>query len=72
MTTLESQTEICEQFGAELAIPADGDKLGVAMNTLDQIPLNGLRHPREGGTCGWYIWGGRAFRVTRTHFRHCA
>jgi hypothetical protein len=22
------------------------------------LPLNGLRHPIEGATCGWYIWAG--------------
>ncbi|WP_436304978.1 MULTISPECIES: immunity protein Imm33 domain-containing protein [unclassified Variovorax] len=30
----------------------------VALPTLSRLPLNALRHPREGGTCGWYIWGG--------------
>jgi hypothetical protein len=61
MTTSESQSETCEQFGTELDIPADDEKLGVALSTLDQVPLNGLRHPREAGTCGWYIWGGKSF-----------
>ncbi|WP_432444553.1 immunity protein Imm33 domain-containing protein [Rhizobium leguminosarum] len=22
------------------------------------LPLNGLRHPPEAGTNGWFIWGG--------------
>ncbi|WP_443019960.1 immunity protein Imm33 domain-containing protein [Shewanella sp. OMA3-2] len=22
------------------------------------LPINGLRHKAENGTCGWYIWCG--------------
>jgi hypothetical protein len=61
MTTPESRTEICEQFGVEPDVPGGNEKLGIALGTLDQMPLNGLRHPRENGTCGWYIWGGETF-----------
>ena len=42
-------------------MPSQTDKLGIAMATLGQAPLNGLRHPPEKGTCGWYIWGGEKF-----------
>ena len=31
---------------------------GVALDSLDKVPLNALRHSPEGNTCGWYIWGG--------------
>ncbi len=61
MSTRKSQSQICEQFGAEPDVAADDEKLGIALGTLDQKPLNGLRHPRESGTCGWYIWGGEIF-----------
>ncbi len=42
------------------SLPADPDaKLGVSRSALDgTAPLNGLRHPPEAGTSGWYIWGG--------------
>ena len=33
-------------------------KLGVALQTLDQTPIRGLRHPPTGETNGWYIWAG--------------
>jgi len=34
-------------------------KGGIALESLGQPPLNALRHPPEGGTAGWYIWGGK-------------
>jgi len=58
---LESQSEICRQFGAVPDTPDTDEKLGIALDTLELVPLNGLRHPREDGTCGWYIWGGTDF-----------
>ncbi len=40
--------------------PAPGDlKVGIAWNVRDGLqPVNGLRHPPEGDTTGWYIWAG--------------
>jgi len=61
MPILESQSEICARFGAVPDSPASDEKLGVALDTLNRVPLNGLRHPPENGTCGWYIWGGTEF-----------
>lgn len=34
-------------------------KAGVARDVLrGGWPLNGLRHPADTGTCGWYVWSG--------------
>lgn len=34
-------------------------KVGIASNVKQGIrPVNGLRHPPEGDTTGWYIWAG--------------
>jgi hypothetical protein len=34
-------------------------KVGVALNLRDkEVPVNGLRHPPEGDTTGWYLWRG--------------
>jgi hypothetical protein len=33
-------------------------KVGIALATLDRVPINALRHPVDGDTTGWYIWGG--------------
>jgi hypothetical protein len=36
-----------------------GQKVGIARNVLEGLlPLNGLRHPPEGDSTGWYIWAG--------------
>ena len=32
-------------------------RVGVSIN-LDKNPINGLRHPSEKGTTGWFIWTG--------------
>ena len=31
---------------------------GLAKQTIGQQPIQGLRHPEENGTTGWYIWCG--------------
>jgi hypothetical protein len=49
---------ICARVGAIPAPPAATEKIGIALQTLHLVPLNGLRHLPEGETCGWYIWGG--------------
>lgn len=38
--------------------PLASEKVSIALATLDQVPLNGLRHRPEAGTSGCYIWGG--------------
>ena len=55
---LTSQSEICEQFGSLFEPPGEDQRIGIALSTLSQLPLNALRHPTQNGTCGWYIWGG--------------
>lgn len=59
MATLkEEQKTVCQRFGVQHAPPAPGSKLGIALHTLAQLPLNALRHPVSGDTCGWYVWAG--------------
>ncbi len=58
MKQLSSQAETCEEFGSLFTPPGKDERLGIALATLSQLPLNALRHPPESGTCGWYIWGG--------------
>jgi hypothetical protein len=52
------QVAICARFQSEIDAPMPGERVGIALATLSQLPLNALRHNREGGVCGWYIWGG--------------
>jgi hypothetical protein len=59
---IESQHSICIRYGAEFLESDLDDKLGIALNVRDNlVPINGLRHKPENGTCGWYIWAGEGF-----------
>lgn len=42
-----------ECYGIDLSL-----KVGIALNTLDLVPIHALRLKEEGDTTGWYIWGG--------------
>jgi hypothetical protein len=55
----KEQEDVCLRYGA-LPMAASSDrKVGIARNVRDGArPINGLRHPPEGDTTGWYIWGG--------------
>ncbi len=48
--------------------PMPDDTLGIAMETLRTMPLNGLRYPLAGGASGWYIWGGETMQQTADFF----
>jgi hypothetical protein len=58
MSEADLQRAICARFGATFVAAPDESKVGVAIGTLSMVPLNGLRHRPESGTCGWFIWGG--------------
>ncbi|XZZ02552.1 hypothetical protein ACJJIF_21440 [Microbulbifer sp. SSSA002] len=32
--------------------------MGLAIEAIGKLPINGLRLNPENGTCGWYIWCG--------------
>lgn len=52
------QISLCEEKGYDY-MPVDLDsKLGFAIQTEGKIPINGLRHPPDEDTNGWYIWCG--------------
>ncbi|WP_299622401.1 hypothetical protein [Pelagibius sp.] len=53
------QKDVCRQYGAEFIVAPGDSKLGISLNVRDgAMPLNGLRHPPVGDTCGWYIYAG--------------
>lgn len=55
---MQSQIEICQKFGTNALPPGRNEKLGIAIETIGKLPINGLRHKPKNGTCGWYIWCG--------------
>jgi hypothetical protein len=49
------------RFGASPSPVLPGEVLGVARDVgTGVLPINGLRHPPAGRSCGWYIWAGEA------------
>ena len=54
---IDKQKEICEKYKSKWN-PIN-NKLMIGCSTdLSSDPINGLRHPKEGITTGWYIWSG--------------
>lgn len=54
----DEQASVCAAHGAD-SIACDPDmKVGIALATLADLPLNAMRHRPKNGTTGWYIWGG--------------
>lgn len=63
------QQEICQAYHS-IFVPSEPElKVGIALSTLNQKPLNALRHPPENGTCGWYIWGGEEILDDEVFFK---
>jgi hypothetical protein len=54
----QDQVAVCREHGREFAPCPLDSKVGVALQTLGQTPIHGLRHPPVGETNGWYIWAG--------------
>jgi hypothetical protein len=56
------QRLICKTYKAEYVAALPTMKLGISPNVQEQLlPINGLRHPEVGDTCGWYVWAGESF-----------
>jgi hypothetical protein len=54
-----AQRVVCVRVGVEPVVAPTDSKIGVARNVQDGAwPLNGLRHPPQGDSTGWYIWAG--------------
>ena len=58
MSDQSEQRGVCDRFGSAFDPPSATAKVGIALGSLASFPLNALRHPPDGDTCGWYIWGG--------------
>jgi len=59
MDLIKEQNLVCDRFGAPFHESPLYLKVGVSRNIKESIyPINGLRHPVQGDTTGWYIWAG--------------
>lgn len=56
---IKHEQTVCDWIGVETHEPKAGTKLGIALSTIGKTPINGLRHPVQNGTNGWYIWCGK-------------
>lgn len=54
---IHSQKEICLTHNSQWRPINKKLRIGVSAN-LDKNPINGLRHPSEVRTTGWFIWTG--------------
>ena len=52
------QREVCERHGVDHSPPHPGSRAGVAIQTLNRQPLNGMRIESTGDLCGWFLWAG--------------
>jgi hypothetical protein len=53
------QIQKCRKYGAEYLAAHSALKVGVSRDLFSgSMPLNGLRHPPDSGTCGWFLWSG--------------
>jgi hypothetical protein len=63
------QAEVCERYGVK-PVPSDPwETLGVSKKLQSGVvPITGIRHKPENGTCGWYIWGGEEYSEATDFF----
>lgn len=60
---MDTRVSVCKKYGAIPFHPSQDEVLLVAMDTLNQLPLNAVRTNPESGCCGWYVWGGAEAEV---------
>jgi hypothetical protein len=59
---ISTQVSLCRKYGVEYVPCQLHLKIGISKHfDSAKYPLNGLRHPLEGDTTGWYIWSGEEF-----------
>ena len=66
----DQQRVVCEKFGVDFDPPRQQSKVGMSRDARSDIqPLNGLRHPPQGDSNGWYIWRGTALSDADGYFQ---
>jgi hypothetical protein len=65
----KQQKEVCIRNGSSFVVSEPSSKLGIAVASIENLPLNALRHKPEGDTCGWYIWGGEELSEDADFFK---
>jgi hypothetical protein len=55
---LKRQEELCKKYGSPVVASNVDAKIGIAIESLGQMPITGVRVRPENGTDGWYIYAG--------------
>jgi hypothetical protein len=64
------QKTVCSRYGSHWMSLDPELRIGIADNVFnDVIPINGLRHPQEFNTSGWYVWAGSDFSESKDFFK---
>jgi hypothetical protein len=64
-----AQRAFCCDRVIEYVASPEISKLGFAFSTKGRSPLNGLRHPPQDDTNGWYLWFGEEFETAPDCFK---
>jgi hypothetical protein len=66
----DQQMQLCYKHCVEILPTLPSVKVGIALNVRSGLlPINGLRHPPEGETSGWYIWAGEELSEAEDFFK---
>ena len=61
---------MCQKVSAAFNPPIPGSKVGISRDVTSTIqPLNGLRHPPDKATSGWFIWRGPELSTAADYFQ---
>lgn len=53
------QVALCTRLGTAPQFVAGTDRLGASRSLLSEVwPVQGVRCPPSGDTCGWFLWAG--------------
>ncbi|MEB4675230.1 hypothetical protein MXL54_10660 [Enterobacteriaceae bacterium G50] len=55
---IKEQENICFGYNSPCFYCSDVELVGVAIDSLKNQPIYGVRVARDGDSCGWYLWGG--------------
>ena len=78
MNLIPDMEKLCKDCSVEFIEPDWSLKVGISADLFDDLsPINGLRHPEESGTMGWYLYAGQEFpkgddAFSPLHARHIA
>jgi len=66
---IERQQALCKEHGSEFVLATPDEIAGFASRTSGRAPLNGLRHPNDASSSGWYFWCGEDFSQDNDFFQ---